>query len=132
MRLQPVHARAHGDAIYSVRQVRSLGIEKILRDFLPEGEKAFVTFDIDGMDYTDAAGTGSPMFGGFHYDEASDILEAVAKHCRVIGCDMVEVSPPYDDAGSTTCYLAARLVSDLLGFVTKEREKAGDVPPLKA
>jgi len=38
---------------------------------------------------------------------------------------MVEVAPPYDDAGETTSYLAARLISDLLGFVTKECEHRG-------
>ncbi len=118
-------ARAHGDKIYSVRQTRALGIERILSDLTPGG-KVYVTFDIDGMDAAAAAATGAPMFGGFVYDEVVEMFEAVAKHNRVIGMDMVEVAPPYDDAGSTTCYLAARLVSDLLGFVTKERELAGE------
>lgn len=114
-------ARANGDKIYSVKKTRELGIDKILED-LPRGEKVYVTFDIDGMDAAVAPATGSPMFGGFQYGEVVDIFEAIAKHNRVIGMDMVEVAPPYDDVGDTTCYLAARLVSDLLGFVTKELE----------
>ncbi len=115
-------ARAYGDKIYSVKQTRSIGIERILQDLTPGG-KVYVTFDIDGMDAAIAPATGSPMFGGFQYEEVVDMLEAIAKHNQVIGCDMVEVAPPYDDVGTTTAYLAARLVSDLLGFVTKEREK---------
>ena len=115
-------ARAYGDKIYSVKQTRSIGIERILQDLTPGG-KVYVTFDIDGMDAAIAPATGSPMFGGFQYEEVVDMLEAIAKHSQVIGCDMVEVAPPYDDVGTTTAYLAARLVSDLLGFVTKEREK---------
>ena len=115
-------AEAYGDKVYSVKQTRAMGIEKILQD-LPKGGNVYVTIDIDGMDAATAPATGSPIFGGFLYDEAVDILEAVAKHSRVIGCDMVEVAPPYDDPAGTTCYLAARLVSDLLGFVTKERER---------
>jgi len=115
-------AAAHGDKVYSVKQTRSVGIDRILED-LPYGGKVFVTFDIDGMDAACAPATGSPIFGGFLYDETVEMLEAIAKHSQVIGFDMVEVSPPYDDAGTTTCYLAARLISDLLGFVTKEREK---------
>lgn len=63
------------------------------------------------------------MFGGFQYDEVVEMMEAIAKHNQVIGMDMVEVAPPYDDAGDTTSYLAARLISDLLGFVTKERKR---------
>lgn len=115
-------ARANGDKIYSVKQTRALGMERILADLTPGG-KVYVTFDIDGMDAAVAPATGSPMFGGFQYEEVTDMLEAVAKHSQVIGMDMVEVAPPYDDAGTTTAYLAARLVSDLLGYVTKEREK---------
>ncbi len=118
-------AEAHGDKIYSVKETRSFGIKNILKDLTPKG-KVFVTFDIDGMDAACAPATGSPMFGGFLYDETVEILEAIAKHSTVIGFDMVEVAPPYDDAGSTTSYLAARLTSDLLGFVTKECERKGD------
>jgi agmatinase len=74
------------------------------------------------MDYSIAAGTGSPMFGGYHYDEMNEMLECIANECNVIGFDFVEIFPPYDDPGSTTCYLAARLISDFLGFTTKARE----------
>lgn len=115
-------ARANGDRIYSVKETRAKGIVDILNDLTPGG-KVYVTFDIDGMDAATAPATGSPMFGGFQYDEAVEMFEAIARHSQVIGMDMVEVAPPYDDAGSTTCYLAARLISDLLGFVTKEREE---------
>jgi len=114
-------ARAYGDKIYSVKQTRACGIQNILKDLTPGGN-VYVTFDIDGLDAAIAPATGSPMFGGFQYEETVEMLEAIAKHSRVIGCDMVEVAPPYDDVGTTTAYLAARLVSDLLGFVTKEQE----------
>ena len=112
-------ARANGDKIYSVRQCRQLGIDEILKDLDP-GEKVYVTVDIDGMDASLAPGTGYPMFGGFGYYEITDMFEAIAKRCHVIGMDMVEVAPQYDEPGSNTCYLAARLVADLLGFVTYE------------
>lgn len=115
-------AADHGDAIYSVKQTRKLGIQRILQEIEP-GRKVFVTFDIDAMDAVVAPATGSPMFGGFLYDEVVEMFEAIASHCEVIGFDMVEVSPPYDDAATTTCYLAARLTSDMLGFVTKAREE---------
>lgn len=116
-------ARTNGDQIHSVKETRALGIERILEDLTPGG-RVYLTFDIDGMDAACAPATGSPMFGGFLYDEVVEMFEAIAKHSQVIGMDMVEVAPPYDDAGDTTAYLAARLVSDLLGFVTKERERA--------
>ena len=117
-------ARAYGDTLYSVKETRRIGIEKIIEG-LPKGEKVYVTIDIDGLDAAQAPATGSPIFGGFVYDEVVEILETAAKHCDIIGCDKVEVSPPYDDNAGTTCYLAARIVSDLLGFVCKERERRG-------
>lgn len=115
-------ARAYGDLILSPRQMRRLGVAETL-NLLPRGERYFVTIDIDVMDYSIAAGTGSPMLGGLYYEEMTDLLEGVAKMGKVVGFDFVEVSPPYDDPGGTTCYLAARLISDFIGFVTKEREK---------
>jgi agmatinase len=114
-------AKNNGDLIYSAKQVRSTGVNKILAEF-KTGRNVFVTFDIDAMDYSISPGTGSPMFGGFYYDEVNEMLECIAKEFNVIGFDFVEVSPPYDDPGSTTCYLAARLIADFLGFITKEKE----------
>ena len=63
--------------------MRNIGIENIVSDFKSE-RNVFVTFDIDGMDYSIAAGTGSPMFGGFYYDEMNNMLECIAKQCNVI------------------------------------------------
>ena len=75
------------------------------------------------MDAVYAPATGSPMFGGFNYDDAVDILEAIARHTELAGMVLTEVAPPFDDVGGTTGYLAARLISDMLGFATKAREK---------
>lgn len=115
-------ARANGDVIYSVKDLRAMGAERIFSGLTP-GHRVYVTFDIDVMDASQAPGTGSPMFGGLWYEEVVELFEAVAQRFDVIGMDMVEVAPQYDELGSNTCYLAARLVSDLLGFVTKRREQ---------
>lgn len=115
-------ARAHGDLIYSPRKTREAGIDNILSN-LKKGGNVYITLDIDGLDAAIAPGTSAPMFGGFNYDEMVDMLEAIAKYSNVVGMDLVEVSPMYDEIGSNTCYLAARLIADLLGFVTKEKEK---------
>jgi agmatinase len=114
-------AKAQGTKFYSPKEIRRIGIEQILTA-LPQGAQVYITIDIDAMDATMVPGTGSPMFGGFDYDEMVEMFEAIAKRHPVIGIDLAEVSPPYDVPGDTTCYLAARLISDLLGFVTKERE----------
>ena len=117
-------ARSHGDGIYSVRDIRKKGIQAILEEFKPQAH-SIICFDIDAMDAVYAPATGSPMFGGFTYDEAVDILEALTDYTDPIAMVMTEVAPPFDDVGGTTGYLAARLISDELGFITKAREKKG-------
>ena len=115
-------AKANGDVIYSPKQIRECGIEQALQN-IGKGARVYVTFDIDAMDAACAPATGSPMFGGLWYDEVVDMFEVIASRCKVIGMDMVEVAPPYDDPSGTTCYLAARLISDLLGFITDNADK---------
>lgn len=115
-------ARAHGDGICSVKEVRSKGIAAILEEFQPQS-RIVLCFDIDAMDAVYAPATGSPMFGGFTYDDAVEMLEAIAKKSDLAAMVLTEVAPPFDDIGGTTGYLAARLISDMLGFATKEKEK---------
>lgn len=121
-------ARANGDLILAPREIRKRGIRETLAR-LPRGERYFVTIDIDAMDCSIAPGTGAPMHGGFYYDEMTELLEGVAKMGMIVGFDLTEVAPPYDDPSGTTCYLAARLISDFIGFITKERERSEQPPP---
>ncbi|MFL6555302.1 MAG: agmatinase [Bacillus sp. (in: firmicutes)] len=113
-------AREYGSVILSPRQIRKLGIERVI-ELLPEGEKYYITLDIDGLDPSIAPGTGTPSPGGFIYDEVNELLEGIAKRGKVIGFDLVEVAPPYDPAGMTG-QVGARLALDLLSFVLKEKE----------
>lgn len=113
-------ARAYGSDIYSPKQIRKIGIEEALKK-MPDGEKYYVTIDIDGLDASVAPGAGSPSPGGFYYDEVSEILEAVAKKGEVIGFDLVEVNPLYDPTGVTS-QIAARLIIDFINFIIRERQ----------
>ncbi|GIN98747.1 SpeB arginase/agmatinase/formimionoglutamate hydrolase SpeB [Siminovitchia terrae] len=113
-------ARAYGSTILSPKQIRKIGIEEALKD-MPDGEKYYVTIDIDGLDASIAPGAGSPSPGGFYYDEVSEILEAVAKKGEVIGFDLVEVNPLYDPSGVTS-QIAARLIIDFINFIIREKQ----------
>ncbi|MEI3600256.1 MULTISPECIES: agmatinase [unclassified Oceanobacillus] len=112
-------AREYGSSILSPKQIRKMGIEEALKD-MPEGEKYYVTLDIDGLDASIAPGAGSPSPGGFFYDEVSEILEVVAKKGDVIGFDLVEVNPLYDPTGVTS-QIAARLIIDFMNFIIHEK-----------
>ncbi|GEK35247.1 agmatinase [Kurthia sibirica] len=113
-------ARDYGAVILSPKQMRKLGLEQII-SLIPQGEKYYVTIDIDGLDPSIAPGTGTPSPGGLLYDEVKDLLEGIAKHGEVIGFDVVEVAPPYDHSGITE-QVGARIALDLLSYTLKVKE----------
>ena len=116
-------AREAGSDILSVRDVRRLGADGVLRR-IPEGVRYYVTIDIDGFDPSIAPGTGTPSHGGFLYYEVLEILQGLTQQGDIAGIDLVEVAPDYDHAG-ITAMLAAQLLMNLLGFVFHEKQVRG-------
>lgn len=115
------YARSVGSDILSVRQVRALGADGVVAR-IPKDARLYVTIDIDAFCPSIAPGTGTPSHGGFLYYDVLEILQLVAKNHQVVGIDLVEVAPDYDQSGSTTI-LAAQLLLNFLGFIFHERTK---------
>jgi len=103
-----VAAREMGSDILSVRGFRKHGPMGAL-DRVPAGVDYYLTIDIDGFDPSIAPGTGTPSHGGFLYYEILEFLAGLAKRGRIVGIDLVEVSPDHDRSG-TTAILAAQLL----------------------
>ncbi|WP_170442969.1 agmatinase [Ruegeria arenilitoris] len=72
----------------------------------------YVTYDIDSLDPAYAPGTGTPEIGGLTTPQALQLIHALGG-MNVVGCDLVEVSPPYDPSGNTAL-TAANLLFELL------------------
>jgi guanidinobutyrase len=72
----------------------------------------YLSFDIDGLDPSVAPGTGTPEPGGLMASQGVEIIRG-CWGLNVIGCDLVEVSPPYDTTGNTAL-LGANLVFEML------------------
>ncbi len=75
----------------------------------------FMSFDIDFLDPAFAPGTGTPEVGGFSTAEALAFLRSL-RGIKLAGCDVVEVSPPYDGPGMVTALAAANVLYDLLSL----------------
>ncbi len=101
-------ARKMGSDILSVRQVRKLGPEGVV-ERIPEGARIYISIDIDAFCPSIAPGTGTPSHGGFLYYDVLEILQQVANKHEVVGIDLVEVAPDYDQSGSTTILYMYRL-----------------------
>lgn len=112
-------ARAMGSDILSVRQIRALGVGPVLGR-IPEGARYYVTIDIDGFDPSIAPGTGTPSHGGFIYYEVLELLAGLCKRGTVVGVDLVEVAPDYDQTG-TTSILAAQVLMNFIGRIMHAR-----------
>lgn len=57
----------------------------------------YVTFDIDALDPSLCPGTGTPVPGGLTFNQASVLLESLARSGRrIVGFDLVEVAPGND------------------------------------
>ncbi|MFX1676328.1 agmatinase [Paraburkholderia sp. A2WS-5] len=72
----------------------------------------YLSFDIDGLDPSFAPGTGTPEIGGLTVQQGLEIIRGM-KGLNVVGADLVEVSPPYDQAG-TTALVGANLAFEML------------------
>ncbi len=113
-------ARKYGSVIVSARDVKKKGAEYAVSQ-IPQAERYYVTYDIDGTDPSIAPGTGTPSAGGLDYYEINDILYGLSKKGRVVGFDLVEVAPQYDHTGATGIF-AARMMIEFIGYILKSRE----------
>ncbi|GGO83549.1 Agmatinase [Marinobacterium nitratireducens] len=74
--------------------------------------KAYLSFDIDGLDPTHAPGTGTPVSGGLSIDCALKVVRGMTG-LELVGMDLVEVNPAYDHA-EITSLAAATLALEFL------------------
>lgn len=72
----------------------------------------YVTYDIDSLDPSVAPGTGTPEIGGLTTPQALELIHEL-RGLNIVGCDLVEVSPPYDPSGNTGL-TAANLLYEML------------------
>ena len=81
------------------------------------GKPVYLTFDIDSLDPSVAPGTGTPEIGGLTASQGMEIIRGCSG-LNLVGCDLVEVSPPYDTSGNTAL-VAANLIYEMLCVLPK-------------
>jgi agmatinase len=106
--------REHGISMIDIDQVKDRGIAAVVEQIRRVATgPAYVTFDIDAVDPAFAPGTGTPEVGGLTSHEAQRLVRGLGG-LKLIGADVVEVSPLYDGPGQITSVLAANLLFELL------------------
>lgn len=115
-------AQSRGVRVVTRADLERLGIPGVIGQ-VPADAPLYLSVDIDVFDPGIAPGTGTPEPGGLSYHEGRALVRALAGHARVLGFDVVEVSPPYD-CGEITAILAARLILDTMGAIWDARTDA--------
>ncbi|MBM23382.1 MAG: agmatinase [Gammaproteobacteria bacterium] len=112
---------SNGMRVVFIEEFAEMGVKNIIeeaRKVVGDGP-TYISFDVDGLDPVYAPGTGTPEVGGLTTLEAQRLLQGLSG-LNLIGGDVVEVAPPFDNTGNTSlvgvtmmfeilCLLAAQL-----------------------
>jgi agmatinase/guanidinopropionase len=114
-------ARDLGVRVITMDEAAALGVPAVIdavRGVAGAGP-TYVSLDIDSADPAFAPGTGTPEVGGFTSHELLRLVRGL-RGLRLVGFDLVEVSPPYDH-GEITAILAANLAFEFLALLAVEK-----------
>jgi agmatinase len=108
-----------GFAQITTEQVAQLGVVAVVGHILDRVGDAplYVSVDIDVLDPAHAPGTGTPEAGGLTSRELLSVLRGL-EPARIVGADVVEVSPAYDHA-EITAIAAAHVLYDLVTLMAR-------------
>jgi agmatinase len=89
-------------------------------------ENVYLTIDIDGLDPSLVAQTGTPEPGGLGWYETLGLIRTLARTRRVVGMDLTEYS--YVEGFSASAFLCAKLIYKSLSYIFEaetERVRGG-------
>jgi agmatinase len=110
-------ARAYGAHLISAYELHDVGMDAILAR-IPAGGQYYITIDLDGIDCADAPAVAAPMPGGVSFLQARRLVRGLVQKGRVVGMDIVEITPKAD-VNTITCITAGRLIVNLIGTAVR-------------
>lgn len=93
---------AQGIRVIEIEEFFDLGPDGVIAEahkVVGDGP-TYISFDVDGLDPVYAPGTGTPEIGGFSTHDAQQMLRGL-RGLNLVGGDVVEVAPPFDQSGNT-------------------------------
>ena len=96
-------------------------------------ENVYLTIDIDGLDPSLVAQTGTPEPGGLGWYEVLGLIRTLAARRRVVGMDLTEYA--YVEGFSASAFLCAKLIYKSLSYIFEsetERVRGGRASRAKA
>jgi len=109
--------RDSGVTAFSMSDIDRLGMTKVMERTLEitgtESRSVHVSFDMDGIDPSEAPGTGTPVKGGLSYREAHLAMEMLAESGALGSIEMVEINPILDQRNQTAILAVGLILSGL-------------------
>lgn len=78
-----------------------------------KGKNVYFTLDLDVLDPSIFPGTGTPEAGGVTFDQLRKAVTLVCSKLNIVGCDVNELSPVYDQSGVSTA-VACKIIREML------------------
>ena len=111
-------------------EIEERGAEAVIKDAIAEAldgpDSIYLSIDIDVIDPGMAPGTGTPEPGGMLTREVLRAIRQIVGAVDLAGMDIVEVSPPYDQA-ETTAMAANRCALEAISALALRRQAGGRV-----
>lgn len=110
--------RAEFDFAFAHTDFHPFNVKDVLDVVLGLGSEVpvYVTVDLDVLDPSLFSGTGTPEAGGIFFPDLEEALLAL-EALNVVGFDINELSPPYDNSGVSTAVACKVLREMLLAYV---------------
>jgi arginase len=105
-------------AVYTMADIDKMGLNAIISSVLERLTKnvshIHVSFDMDSVDPSVAAGVGTPVPGGLTYRETHLLMESIAECGCLASLDIAEINPILDHQNQSAEF-AADLVASVMG-----------------
>jgi len=104
--------------VFTMHEIDRLGMPQVMKETIDylnnRTDGVHLSFDLDGMDPSEAPGVGTPVIGGVTYRESHLAMEMLAEANIVTSAEFVEVNPMLDEKNKTADVTVA-LVGSLFG-----------------
>jgi agmatinase len=78
-----------------------------------QGKPVYFTLDLDILDPSVFPGTGTPEPGGISFHDLHEAILAIGSQLNIVGADINELAPNYDQSGASTA-VACKVLRELL------------------
>ncbi|MDP3728741.1 MAG: arginase family protein [bacterium] len=82
-----------------------------------KGKKVYISLDLDVFDPSIAPGVSTPVPGGLDFNQVLFLMKRIMKQRQVIGFDIMELNPSYDQ-DQRTAHLAVKLLLEMIANST--------------